>query len=62
MVRILLVSSLVFLTGCSTTAVRSNGETFKITGTGWAKWEDGSEIHGEPMIKLPALPDLKYEN
>lgn len=41
---------------CATTATRSDGETLKIRGIGRAKWPDGAEISGEPMIKLPTIP------
>ena len=44
------------LSGCSTVATREKGETLRIRGIGSAKWPDGAEIKGEPIIRFPTIP------
>ena len=56
LITILICSS---ISGCSTIATRDNGETLRIKGIGSAKWPDGAEIKGEPMVKFPQMPDLE---
>ncbi len=46
----------VCLTGCSTIATQSkDGKTLKIHGFGKAKFDNGAEISGEPMLKFPTM-------
>ena len=42
--------------GCSTIATRKDDGTLEIRGIGSAKWPDGAEITGEPIIKFPDFP------
>ena len=51
-----------FLGGCTTVATRDDGETLSIRGIGKAVWKDGTSIEGKPLIEMPELPPIKYEN
>jgi len=66
-VFILMILSL--LSGCTTTAkkytITEDGvekQVLELKGIGKAKFEDKSSIEGEPIIKFPDLPPIKYEN
>jgi len=50
------------ISSCSTTATRQEDGTLTLRGIGEAKWSDGTSIKGEPLLKIPNLPALKYEN
>ena len=60
--QLTLILALLLVNGCSTVAERSDGETLSIRGIGKAVWKDGTSIEGKPLIEMPELPPIKYEN
>jgi uncharacterized protein YceK len=60
MIRLFIcIFALMILSGCSTVAKRSDGETLTIKGMGKAKWTDGAEIEGKSW--WPELPTIRYD-
>ena len=54
--RIYILISFICLTGCSTIATQSDdGKTLKLRGIGKAKFENGAEIEGKPIIEMPRI-------
>lgn len=52
----ILIALVFSLFGCSTTARQSaDGKTLTIKGFGKAKFDNGAEISGEPLLKFPTL-------
>ncbi len=48
---------------CSTVAIQSDdGKVLKIKGIGKAKFENGAEIEGRPLIEMPKLPDIEFKD
>ena len=56
--RLLIVVICLCLTGCSTVAKRSDGETLTLRGSGKAVWPDGASIENKPF-QFPPLPPIK---
>jgi len=53
-----MIISLLLLSSCTTVA-ENKGDKLIIRGWGKAKFTDGSEIEGKPLIEFPPL---KFEN
>lgn len=62
MKKIVFVLAMILLSGCTTVATRDKDDTLTLKGIGEAHWKDGTSIKGEPIIKFPDLPPIKYEN